>query len=272
MKKFLLCSLLLISSISWAQTFSKISFTTEKVNNEYQIYAENAELVPMSVYFQFTLENMQSTLPADKIIVIPANSKRFPVFKLSIINLKKAARYNFRSTYNFGDVTLTKFDENYIYDLPFETGKTYAIYQGYNGKISHQNQAALDFGLDVGDKIFAAREGKVVAIEEGFNTRCETIECAKFNNKIIILQPDGTFEEYLHLKQNGAEVQLGDEISKGQFIGYSGNTGWSTGPHLHFAVFLNKMKGERIYIKTKFKTSTSNAEYLEEKKKYTKSK
>src|SRR6185295_3881569 len=48
---------------------------------------------------------------------------------------------------------------------------------------------------------------------------------------------DGTLGHYVHLKKAGCQVHIGDKVTVGQWIGLSGNTGYSTGPHLHFAVF-----------------------------------
>lgn len=270
MKNILAYLLCILPFFITAQSVGTIKYFSEKKDRSYELYAENLELMPMSAVFVFTLNNMKSSLPNDKTVVIPAQTKRFLIASITPIKLEKAAGYGSSSNYTFGDITQTNYDKNYIYDLPFESNKSYSIYQGYNGQISHMNQAALDFDFKVGEKVFAAREGKVVATEERNNTNCKTKECAKYNNFILIIQPDGTFAEYLHLKQNGSEVNVGDDIKKGQFIGYSGNTGWSTGPHLHFAVFLNRMDGERLFIKTKFKTSNSSGELLEEKKTYLK--
>lgn len=250
----LIITLLFLPFAGFSQSLGKITYSTEKTSNGYQIYAENTELMPMSLVLNFTLQNLKSSLPNDKILIIPAQSKKYPVATLSVLIPNKAYKLSSKGSYNFGDVNQTAYDKNYIYSLPFDTGKTYQLYQGYNGNISHQNEKALDFSLQIGDKIFAAREGIVIDVVENNSANCAKIECAKFNNKILIMHADGTFAEYLHLKKEGAEVNLGDSVTKGQFIGFSGNTGWSTGPHLHFAVFLNRMDGKRLYLPTLFKT------------------
>jgi murein DD-endopeptidase MepM/ murein hydrolase activator NlpD len=56
-------------------------------------------------------------------------------------------------------------------------------------------------------------------------------------NAIFILHEDGTIARYLHLKQGGANVEVGDRVAVGDLIGFSGNTGYSQSPHLHFDVF-----------------------------------
>ena len=61
-----------------------------------------------------------------------------------------------------------------------------------------------------------------------------------YGNFIKIYHGDGTIGSYVHLKRNGSIVEKGDKIEKGQLIGFSGNTGWSSGPHLHFMVAQNK--------------------------------
>ena len=58
-------------------------------------------------------------------------------------------------------------------------------------------------------------------------------------NIVRILHDDGTHAVYAHLNWNSIRVQPGDEVERGQYIADSGNTGFSSGPHLHFAVLRN---------------------------------
>jgi murein DD-endopeptidase MepM/ murein hydrolase activator NlpD len=70
-------------------------------------------------------------------------------------------------------------------------------------------------------------------------------------NHIIIMHNDGTFAIYNHLMRYGVSVNVGDKVKKGYPIGYSGNTGYSSGPHLHFAVFkaTSPYKIDTLYIR-----------------------
>jgi murein DD-endopeptidase MepM/ murein hydrolase activator NlpD len=57
-----------------------------------------------------------------------------------------------------------------------------------------------------------------------------------FNNEILINHGDGTWGRYLHLKQDGAKVRVGQQVKQGEPIAASGNVGRSMLPHVHFEV------------------------------------
>lgn len=252
-----------------AQQKWDIRFYTETENREIFIYADNDEPMPMSAQFNFKLVNLKNTLRDDEIVVVPAETKKFLIAKLSPIVLNAGNQFSYSNSYNFGDASQTTYDEDYVYSLPFEKGKTQLIFQGYNGKFSHSGEFSLDFNLKIGEPVMAAREGVVSEVTDHNTKNCPSLSCAKFNNRILIMHSDGTFADYAHLKYKGITVKKGDLVKKGQLIGYSGNTGYSSGPHLHFAVFLNRIDGKRIFIKTKFQTS-AGVQILQEGKSYTK--
>ncbi|MDT0553759.1 M23 family metallopeptidase [Urechidicola vernalis] len=140
--------------------------------------------------------------------------------------------------------------------------------QGYNGSFSHQNENSLDFSMPIGTEILAIRDGVVVKVVEKNDINCSTIDCIKFNNVILVYHSDGTFAEYVHIKQNGSEVKVGEKVSQGQLIGYSGNVGYSSTPHLHVSVFKHTIK-EKITLKTKFKINNGEiVDKLIERKEY----
>jgi hypothetical protein len=57
-------------------------------------------------------------------------------------------------------------DTSYIYSLPFEEGKSFRVIQGYFSRFTHKERAALDFNMNRGTNITAAREGIVVRVKE----------------------------------------------------------------------------------------------------------
>lgn len=260
---------ILISGLVFAQQQWNVRFYHETEGQEAVIYADNPEIMPMSAQLSYTLQNMKSTLPSGTTVVLPPLSEKTEIMRLTKIKQNASNRFSYQTLINFGNVLLEEYDEDHLYTLPFEKGKTQRIYQGYYGKFSHQKAQALDFDLQTGDEIFAAREGIVVETVSHHHRNCPDISCAKFNNRILIQHEDGTFADYAHLKQNGVAVKKGDFVSRGQLIGYSGNTGYSNGPHLHFSVFINRIDGSRTYLPTLFKTSESEGTLLKEGQKYT---
>jgi len=272
MKSIFIIVIVFLSQFSFAQDDLRLKLYRENVGKSYFIYADNEEFAPISLEFSYTATNINSTLKNKSVVIIPANSKKFLITELNSIDSKKGTSFRYDVFYVLGDVNAKNSESTYAYSLPFAKNKKYIVYQGYNGNFSHQNANSIDFSLQIGNEVYAAREGKVVQVVTQNNQNCITKGCAKFNNKILILHNDGTFAEYVHLKQNGSAVKVGDNVAEGQLIGFSGKTGWTNGPHLHFSVFTNRIDGGRNYIKTKFKTDTSQKPiYLEEKKQYSRS-
>jgi len=155
------------------------------------------------------------------------------------------------SKFDYGDSATASHNDSYLYSLPIEIGKKVRISQGFNGSKSHtavHSRYAIDFDIPVGTKIYAAREGVVVYAISHFKKSGGSTYVKKAN-KIVILHNDGTFAAYSHLDHDGALVKKGDVVERGQHIGYSGNTGFSNGPHLHFAVRLPKDICVPIYFK-----------------------
>ncbi|MEM1347348.1 MAG: M23 family metallopeptidase [Myxococcota bacterium] len=122
--------------------------------------------------------------------------------------------------------------------IPFESGHAARVTQGYHGQPSHVDTKAysVDFQCDVGDHITASRPGIVWDVKEDSNEGCSEASCADQANFVILDHGDGTFSEYYHLQHYGALVEPGESVCAGQLIGLCGNTGFSTGAHLHFAV------------------------------------
>jgi murein DD-endopeptidase MepM/ murein hydrolase activator NlpD len=128
-------------------------------------------------------------------------------------------------------------DTTPVYSLPFSEGSKFLLIQGYNSKMSHKNEISLDFKMKKGSKICAARAGVVTAIKEDSDVGGLKDEYLSDGNHIIIKHDDDGEAMYWHLKKDGVLVNVGDTVKQGQHIGYSGNTGYTAFPHLHFQVY-----------------------------------
>jgi murein DD-endopeptidase MepM/ murein hydrolase activator NlpD len=144
-------------------------------------------------------------------------------------------------------------DSSYVYRLPYEKGRSHLLVQGYNSLFSHRGRLALDFKMKKGTVIMAAREGVVTRIVQHYKNGGVGKRFAGKANLIVISHDDGTQAYYGHIRYNGSLVHVGDSIQQGQVIGYSGSTGFSAFPHLHFSVWQTTSVG-RKQLPTRFLT------------------
>jgi len=106
--------------------------------------------------------------------------------------------------------------------LPIKNGK---ITTGYHVEGNHWStgyHTGVDFAVPVGTDVLAVADGVVANANWGNS----------YGVQIIQALSDGTFVIYAHLSKS--LVKPGEKVKKGQHIGESGNTGNTTGAHLHF--------------------------------------
>jgi len=132
---------------------------------------------------------------------------------------------------------------NIVVQPPIAPGASYPISQGFQGEHTHltpDSEYAVDIAMPVGSSIHAARAGRIMDVEEDFN-RGGTNPGKYLDkaNHIRILHDDGTMAVYAHLDLASVIVRPGARVIAGQKIARSGNTGFTFGPHLHFAIQQN---------------------------------
>ena len=122
---------------------------------------------------------------------------------------------------------------------PFPNGKSHRVGQSWSGTYSHYftgGEHALDFFMaDKSDNISAVGPGKVMAVKEDSNITCSS-NCNDANY-VLVDHGSNFYASYFHFCQNCVAVNVGENITTGNYnLGYAGNTGWSTAPHLHFEI------------------------------------
>jgi murein DD-endopeptidase MepM/ murein hydrolase activator NlpD len=158
--------------------------------------------------------------------------------RISAADPSKPCRWRYSLHWAKGGMNVRHNDET-RYRLPFQKGETYRVSQGYEGRWSHrgQDRYAVDFAMPEGTTVCAAREGVVVDLKESSRTGGPDKKYKDQDNYVSIAHADGTIAEYHHLKYDGVLVEIGNRATAGQAIALSGNTGYSTLPHLHFGVY-----------------------------------
>jgi murein DD-endopeptidase MepM/ murein hydrolase activator NlpD len=184
----------------------------------------------------------------------PQESAR--VMTLSRADENLDARYRYFFEWTVGDKDAVH-DDDYLYALPYASGRSYRVLQGYGSRFSHTGLEAfaVDFDMPEGTPVHAARSGVVARVQESHSLGCWEDGCGRYANYVVVLHDDGTTGEYYHLQKNGALVEVGDHVNRGQIIGLSGNTGHTTMPHLHFAVYRATEWGNTQSIPVRFRSA-----------------
>lgn len=241
--KITVLSLLLVGlSCSKDSSKKKPNFILyEFQNDSLFVYAQNSLFCPVHIKI------IEKTSSEKQVVDIKAQQKK-KVLSFSneeMDTLQLLTRFSFEGMW-YGLSKSTAYDSLYNYALPFPKGKGYQVLQGQNTNFTHKgdfSKYAIDFKMDIGQSICAIREGVVVQVKESSNKGGKSKKYRDDANLIVVYHEDGTFAQYVHLKLNGALVKVGDTVKKGEAIGFSGNTGMSTEPHLHFAVFRASKNG-----------------------------
>lgn len=124
------------------------------------------------------------------------------------------------------------------YCLPWAEGETFTVGQSYCSPApgSHQTRYAYDFLMPEGTEIRNVREGVVVELREHFANDDRT---GGHENMVSLRHDDSTISIYMHLRQDGVVVAMGEVVPQGGLLGWSGATGDPAGiPHLHFQICL----------------------------------
>jgi murein DD-endopeptidase MepM/ murein hydrolase activator NlpD len=239
-----------------------VKVLTEREGETTQFYVQNNELCEITMTFEMGLVNLKGTgkLP---FTITCAPGKTTKAFTLSPIEPGIKWEYSYTNYYKLGSHS-ARHDDTYVYQLPYAGGSSFRVTQAYGGSFSHKgsNKYAIDWKMPEGTPVLAARGGVVVKTKDDSEIGGGSLKYDPYNNFVLIRQDDGTLAHYCHLQKGGCRVKPGQHVEAGELIARSGNTGFSSGPHLHFCVFKTTNGRERESIPVHFKTAEETAATL----------
>jgi murein DD-endopeptidase MepM/ murein hydrolase activator NlpD len=203
------------------------------------VYVRNDLYAPVEIELSFTgLKNVSGAPSRPIRRVMPLRSS-IRLAQLMPTRSGQPLAYLPKFEYSLGDPVGASMA--YRYPLPWRGGP-FRVSQGANGQYSHfgpKNRYAIDIAMPEGTPIIAARGGTVIKTENSQSGRGTDAS----GNFVRVLHDDGTMGVYLHLKQGSVSVREGQRVAVGSPLALSGNTGNSSGPHLHFVVQRNTGMG-----------------------------
>ena len=128
------------------------------------------------------------------------------------------------------------------YRAPFALAQRFQVTQAPPDAVTHidpSSRNAIDIAMPVGTAVHAAREGVVINVAARHFRSGLSPQNMDEANFVQIMHDDGTYAIYAHLQLDTVRVKTGQRVARGEFIANSGNTGFSSGPHLHFVVLHN---------------------------------
>lgn len=202
------------------------------------LFAVNELAGPVEIWVDFSREqNLRFSQPAPYEWVVDGPGETF-LMQFERKDPRAGWAYEWKAGFALGRPIDQANVDRTPFSIPF-AGGPFMISQGFHGEESHKQHAhahyAIDVPMPVNTPILAARDGVVMEVEARFSRSGFMAEYADEANLVRLLHADGTMTVYAHLNLNSIVVVPGQAVKAGQVLGYSGNTGFSTGPHLHFA-------------------------------------
>ena len=235
------------------------------------LIAQNTYYAPIQLAYRLSqMQNVSSSTPRDGFRTLPARSET------ELLAVGKAVqdeelKFDYEFQFLPGEPGAEHRPEQ-PYRLPFALSSTVAVSQAFPDVMTHGDpgsQYAIDFVMPVGTHVFAAREGVVIEVASDFFEHGTDLKTdGPRANVVRVLHDDGTMSLYGHLNWNTIRVVPGQHVARGEYLADSGNTGFTTGPHLHFVVQRNR-GGALVSIPIEFAGAGGAPVTVRSREKYT---
>lgn len=232
-----------VRSLTPSSPKSGIKVRYELDGTDVQLVASNEYFAPVELELDFvTIDGLEFPHPDDPLRwVLPPHSDTLLV-SLGLLDDAVRPFVEYRYEFLVGDPAAQHAPQE-PYRAPFAIANDYPVSQAYPETVTHttsDSRHAVDIAMPVGTDVFAARSGIVFDVSAAnFKGGTDAKRDMSLANVVRILHDDGTYAIYAHLNWNSIRVRIGDQVERGEYIADSGNTGFSSGPHLHFVVVRN---------------------------------
>ena len=221
--------------------------------NSVDVFIDNRHTAEITVTLEPTYKNLAANAPLPHTATYPGGA-RTKAFSMAVVDAQAPHSLAHSYRWTWGSLH-AQHDDTYVYALPYEAGKFYRVDQCFNGRYSHFGdfEYAVDWNMPMGSPVHAARGGVVVGVMDAHGEGGPSRDYENLCNYVMIKHADGTIGEYDHLRAFSAKVKVGDKIKTGDLLALSGNSGFTTGPHLHFFVYKALDGGKRQSFPVRFK-------------------
>jgi murein DD-endopeptidase MepM/ murein hydrolase activator NlpD len=207
------------------------------------LFAQNTYFAPVQVLYRITkADNVAADTPREGLLLLPARAETKLVDVLRD-NAREPISFDYEFQFLPGDPK-AQHRPDLPYRLPYAQSSSHTVSQAYPDKVTHGDPSsnyAVDFVMPIGTNVFAARGGTVIEVASDFyEAGVDAAVDGPRANVVRVLHDDGTMSLYGHLNWNSIRVVPGQRVERGEYLADSGNTGFSTGPHLHFVVQRNR--------------------------------
>jgi len=238
-----------------------VELRTRKEGTRVVVYGRNRSRGDVTVYLRLArLKNLTPPGDVPREIALPAGATRALV-SLAIDDPARDYELEPRIDWAFGTVD-PPYEQDQAYRLPWPRGESHRASQTANGFFSHLGRFAVDIEMPIGTEVRCARAGMVILIEDGCTESGLTSIEHELGNTVRVLHDDGSVGIYGHLETRGLRVRKGRRVESGDLLALSGNTGFTSGPHLHFEVRKLMQGGRTTTVPIRFRTKRGLVEIV----------